>query len=93
MSTLPTNTAKFSKDTEDNWIKSDRILDDAEIAYDISNMRFKVGDGIKKWSELEYVGSKIDEELKLTKASLYPMYFIHIVTFIFLLLIVFRLVG
>ena len=41
-------------DTEENWIKSDRVLYSGEIGIVKETGYYKVGDGVHKWNELEY---------------------------------------
>lgn len=47
---------RFRQDTAENWESLNPVLDSGEPAYDLTNKGFKVGDGISKWSELNYVG-------------------------------------
>lgn len=47
--------------TEEEWLRVDPILQKNEITYDSTNNSFKVGDGISKWSELEYIGGNGDD--------------------------------
>ena len=39
------------------WASADPILLDGEIGYDTTGNIVKVGDGVKKWSELEAIGN------------------------------------
>ena len=41
-------------DTKENWEKSDLIILNREIAYEIDTGHYKIGDGTKTWNELEY---------------------------------------
>lgn len=41
-------------DTKENWEKSDLVLLEREIAYEIDTGHYKIGDGTKTWNELEY---------------------------------------
>lgn len=42
-------------DTEDRWLLSDIVLRAGEIAVSSDkNNNFKIGDGVKKWSEIDY---------------------------------------
>lgn len=43
------------RDIEANWAAVDPVLRDGEIAYSKDLNRIKVGDGARKWSELEYM--------------------------------------
>jgi hypothetical protein len=43
--------------TEANWVNNDPILSQGEIGYATNKNRFKIGDGIRRWSELPYVAS------------------------------------
>lgn len=43
-------------DSYDNWMSEDPILGLAEITYDKTHKKIKVGDGVSPWSKLEYIG-------------------------------------
>lgn len=43
------------RDFEANWAAVDPVLRDGEFAYSKDLNRIKVGDGARKWSELEYL--------------------------------------
>lgn len=47
----------FRKGTTAEWADNDPILIPGEPAYDTSVNKFKIGDGLKNWSELPYVES------------------------------------
>lgn len=40
--------------TPQDWVIKNPILDAGEFGYEIGSGHFKVGDGIKKWTELKY---------------------------------------
>lgn len=42
------------QDTKVNWDKLNPILGHNEIGIDTTNMRYKIGNGIKSWNELSY---------------------------------------
>ena len=42
------------KDTPDNWQDVDPILPYGAMGYEIGTNRFKIGDGVKRWTELGY---------------------------------------
>ena len=48
---------------ENQWIDKDPILRLGEPAYSTDVNKLKIGDGIKHWSELEYIGLS-DEEIE-----------------------------
>ena len=48
---------QIRRDTTANWENVDPILADGEIGFDTTVNRFKVGNGVKAWSELDYSGS------------------------------------
>lgn len=43
-------------DSYDNWMSEDPILGLAEITYDKTHKKIKVGDGVSPWSKLGYIG-------------------------------------
>lgn len=43
-------------DSYDNWMSENPILSLAEISYDMTHKKIKVGDGVTPWSELSYIG-------------------------------------
>lgn len=47
---------KEAYDTEANWISKNPVLLAGQLAYSSDKYgKYKIGDGIKKWSELQYV--------------------------------------
>lgn len=46
---------QLRRDTKDNWAKYDPVLAAGEIAVQTDTYQIKVGDGLKKWSELPFV--------------------------------------
>ncbi len=46
---------KFRQDTAQNWSNNNPILDAGEPGYNTELGQFKIGDGIHKWNELEYI--------------------------------------
>ena len=57
--------AKISirQDTTENWLIADPILKAGELTWDITAKSFKVGDGINKWSSLEYANHNTNTEI------------------------------
>ena len=45
---------QFRRATEEEWIRKDPILRDGEPALSTDINKFKIGDGIRPWSELPY---------------------------------------
>ena len=43
------------RDTTVNWAAADTVLAKGEIAFDSNINEYKIGDGLKKWSELDFV--------------------------------------
>lgn len=52
-------------DSEDNWIASNPVLLNGEIAFNSNNDKYKVGNGTSTWSQLSYKIpiSKVDIDL------------------------------
>ena len=48
---------KIRQDTTENWVAINPILADGELGYDTTVLRFKVGNGVAKWTELSYTKS------------------------------------
>ena len=52
---MPAQTViKLRRDTTTNWESVDPTLTAGEIAFDVTAMKFKVGDGTSAWTDLEY---------------------------------------
>lgn len=47
-------TFKFRRDTSANWTSADPTLANGEPGVEIDTGQMKIGDGLKKWSELDY---------------------------------------
>jgi len=47
-------TIQFRRDTKANWEKYNPVLAPGELGVEIDTWRFKIGDGIRKWTELPY---------------------------------------
>lgn len=45
---------RIRRDSSEGWAENDVVLDLGEIGADIDKRRLKVGDGVKKWSELDW---------------------------------------
>ena len=43
---------QFRRDTNANWTTQNPVLAQGELALDLNNNNFKIGDGIQTWSEL-----------------------------------------
>lgn len=47
-------TFKLRRDRSSNWVRINPILGDGEPGYERDTGRFKIGDGVHNWLELEY---------------------------------------
>jgi len=48
---------RLRRDTAANWTLANPVLYSGEAGAEIDTGNMKVGDGVRNWSELEYVGS------------------------------------
>jgi len=48
-------TIQVRRGTSAEWAAADPVLYDGEIGYNTTTNKVKVGDGVKKWSELDYL--------------------------------------
>lgn len=55
----------IKNDTEALWLSNDPVLLKGELGIATDKNKFKIGDGTKKWSELEYSGVSTEEILAL----------------------------
>ena len=53
---------QIRQDTTENWVTTNPILADGEIGYDTTVMRFKVGNGVYKWTELSYTKNEMYDD-------------------------------
>jgi hypothetical protein len=53
---------QFKRDYKANWVTFNPILADGEIGIEKDTHRFKLGDGLKKWSDLVYSSSTLSED-------------------------------
>ena len=53
---------QIRQDTTENWVATNPILADGEIGYDTTVMRFKVGNGVYKWTELSYTKNEMYDD-------------------------------
>ena len=51
---------QIRRDDTANWESKNPILAEGEIGYDLTENKFKVGDGISAWMGLEYSGGGVD---------------------------------
>ncbi len=49
-----THSLRFRRGTAAEWIARNPVLALGEPGYDISSKRFKIGDGVSRWTTLEY---------------------------------------
>ena len=54
-------TFKLRRGTAQRWIEVNPILAQGEPGFEYDTGKLKVGDGIKAWTELEYIGSQFNE--------------------------------
>lgn len=59
------------KDTAENWEKFNPILKEGEFGYDITNKRYKMGDGVTEWKSLEfaYIGAFLADNEQILKTK------------------------
>jgi len=58
---------QIRRDSTANWVSKNPILAEGEIGYDLTENKFKVGDGTSTWTELEYSG--VDEADLVTSVN------------------------
>lgn len=46
---------KIRRDTSENWVLSNPVLDEGEMGYETDTRKQKVGDGSTAWNSLDYV--------------------------------------
>ncbi len=51
-------TIKLRRDYPDNWTRINPVLGDGEPGYEKVTGKFKIGDGVSRWTQLEYFVSK-----------------------------------
>ena len=66
-------------DTAINWETANPILKEKELAYDTTNKKFKIGDGVTAWSSLKYVPN-IDLSNYCTKTEVETLIETHLTT-------------
>lgn len=49
-------------DSEANWTSKNPILLDGELGFLKDGSKYKIGDGVKKWTELEYCNTLTDDQ-------------------------------
>ena len=57
------------RDTTANWLKYNPVLASGEFGYDTNEKKYKIGDGISHWTELDfaYMGIITDENSNILK--------------------------
>ena len=45
---------QFRRDTAANWESNNPILSEGEFGLDLTNQRFKIGDGVNTWDNIEF---------------------------------------
>lgn len=53
-------------DTKENWESVNPVLLDREIGYERNTGRYKIGDGLNAWNDLEYATEYLDEQIEIT---------------------------
>lgn len=56
------NRIQFRRDTAANWATYDPVLADGEIGIERDTQRFKLGDGVSKWSALPYSSTTLKSD-------------------------------
>jgi len=59
MTTVIPGRFQLRRDTAQNWTSSNPVLADGEIGYEKDTNKFKVGNGVKHWIELDYFQSSV----------------------------------
>lgn len=57
------------RDTSANWLKFNPVLSSGEFGYDTNEKKYKIGDGVSHWADLEfaYMGIITDENSNILK--------------------------
>ena len=57
------------RDTTQNWLKYNPILASGEFGYDINEKKYKIGDGVSHWNQLDfaYLGEVTDKNGDILK--------------------------
>jgi hypothetical protein len=67
---LPLNTTiQVRRDTLDDWISEDPILEAGEIGFEVDTNRIKIGNGFDSWSDLEYTSGASSIKVSETEPS------------------------
>ena len=61
MATEILTTFQLKRGTAQRWIEVNPILKQGEPGFEYDTGKLKIGDGIKHWLELDYVGSQFNE--------------------------------
>ena len=57
MANIIKTTFQLKRGTEQRWIEVNPILAQGEPGYEYDKNRLKIGDGIRRWNELDYVAT------------------------------------
>ena len=60
MATEILTTFQLKRGTAERWKEVNPILKQGEPGFEIDTGKMKIGDGIRTWIELEYIGGNID---------------------------------
>jgi hypothetical protein len=63
---------QLRRDTSENWEAKDPILADGEAGFDITTNQIKVGDGVSRWTELEYISANSSSSGSITVSPTAP---------------------
>ncbi len=62
------------RDSSENWLKSNPVLMQGEMGYDITIKNFKIGDGESHWNDLPFFGLQQDN---ISNAINYNLHISH----------------
>ena len=62
MAQVVKTTFKLRRGTAQRWIEVNPILAQGEPGFEYDTGKLKIGDGIKPWTELKYIGSHFSED-------------------------------
>jgi hypothetical protein len=63
---------QLRRDPAATWTGNNPVLADGEFGYEKDTKKFKIGDGVTEWNDLEYRTSATLEELQAILADLDP---------------------
>ena len=60
---------QLRRDTAANWAANDPVLAIGEIGLDLTTYNFKIGNGIDKWTDLDYFSIAVDDVVSLQQLN------------------------